>query len=333
MFLYKLNSSLFSVFANLDETCTRIKIKATVAKFGTSLFDLAAENAYSILDERLPHYIKEVSATLINLSQYHPPSFFKKLFSLNNSFCSHEELYSVASQVQEKWVKTAKRSSPKDNSMMMRTAKSHSNPQSYVPARKRFISEKQSQSFDSQTTSYQQELHHDPSLSHIPHSHQSLTAAPYLSREYEASRQAHHFQQLQSQDAQLENSRYHQSLQMQVNQLGQPHVQMNCLPSYHTPAHIPQSQLFPASGHLYNQESAHAHHSFNNQTNTIPQQSFQTHQNQQMYSNTAAQLSGGGNRFSFGMLPNYDHTKTFLPNIDSSPDTGYSTSGNFESPK
>ena len=321
MFKYKLkqklNSNLLSVFANLDESCTRIKIKNTVTKFGSSLFDLAAENASKIIDERLPHYTKELSATLMGISQHHPLSFFRDLFLPNGGFCSQDCLYSIALDIQETWEKTAKRSSPKDNSMMMRTAKSNSNPHSYVPSRKRFISEKQSQSFDAQTPAYGQELHHSTSLPHIPHSHHSLPPTSHY--DYDAS--GYGLQQLQSQvpSAHFDNSRYHQSLQMQASQLSQP--QMNCLPQYHS--HVPQPQFLPAGGSIYNHDNAH--HNYHH--HAAPQQGFQVHQNSQhMYPNTAAHFSGGDNRFNFSMLPNYDHTKSFLPNEEGSPDTGYNTS-------
>ena len=250
----------------------------------------------------------------MGISQHHPLSFFRDLFLPNGGFCSRDSLYSLALDIQEAWEKTAKRSSPKDNSMMMRTAKSNINPHSYAPSRKRFISEKQSRSFDAQTPAYGQELHHSTSLPHIPHSHQPPT--PH----YDYDPSGHCLQQLHSQapNASFDNSRYHQSLHMQASQLGQP--QMNCLPQYHN--HIPQPQFLPAGGSIYNHDNAH--HSYHH--HAAPQQGFQAHQSSQhMYPPTAAPHFSD-NRFNFGMLPNYDHTKNFLPNNGGSPDTGYNTS-------
>lgn len=96
------------MFAGLDKTITRLKVKKTISTFGKELFDLAEEKGLSILRKNKPETRNDTFVNLAKLSLSSCSSFFKELF---NESCKPNDLdllFKTSIQIKDCWSKTAK---------------------------------------------------------------------------------------------------------------------------------------------------------------------------------------------------------------------------------
>ena len=145
------------MFAGLDMTITRLKVKKTISTFGKELFDLAEEKGLSILRKNKPETLNDTFVNLAKLSQNSCSSYFKELF---NESCKPNDLdllLETSIQINDQWSKTAKSLTSYESFTGKEEAnKSSITDQKSTKKRKKFDYKLLNNMLDSHLTSYVQ---------------------------------------------------------------------------------------------------------------------------------------------------------------------------------